>query len=315
MQSCAKVQYDKDLFPLSPKSRALRRCGEMRDFNERDLTNVVLQQLEKTSNERLKQIMKSLISHLHAFVREIALTEEEWAEGIRFLTETGHKCEGARQEFILLSDTIGVSILVDAINHRMLSGATEPTILGPFYRPGAPELAAGANIAGDTPGETTFVSGHVTDLDGTPIAGALLDVWQAAPNGLYETQDPNQMEFNLRGKFRTDASGRYAFRTVKPASYPIPHDGPVGMMMKALDRQLHRPAHIHFIVSAEGCKTLTTHIFVAGDPCLDADPVFAVKSSLVADFVRNESAEEAGARQATVPFYTVEYDFTLNAAS
>jgi len=286
----------------------------VRDFDERDLTDVVLRQLEKTPNERLRRIMRSLIWHLHAFVREVALTEEEWAEGIKFLTETGHMCDDARQEFILLSDTLGISILVDAMNHPAPSGATQSTILGPFYLYGAPELPAGANIAGDTPGEPTCVSGRVTDLDGKPIAGALLDVWQAAPSGLYETQDPNQPEFNLRGKFRTDANGHYALRTVKPASYPIPLDGPVGKMMRALERQSYRPAHIHFIISAEGYETLTTHVFAAGDPCLDADPVFAVKSPLVADFIRHESVEEARARQTTVPFYTVEYDFALKAA-
>ena len=285
----------------------------MRDFSERDLTDVVLQQFEKTPNERLRQIMKSLIVHLHAFVSEVSLTEEEWAEGIRFLTETGRMCDDARQEFILLSDTLGVSIVVDAINHGA-PGATDSTILGPFYRRGSPEMPDGANIAGGTPGEPTFVSGRVTNLDERPIGGALLDVWQAAPNGLYETQDPKQPEFNLRGKFRTDAQGRYEFRTIKPVSYPIPLDGPVGKMMKALGRQPYRPAHIHFIISAEGYETLTTHLFVPGDPCLDADPVFAVKSSLVADFIRHESVEEAGACQTMAPFYTVEYEFKLKAA-
>jgi catechol 1,2-dioxygenase len=286
----------------------------MRDFTEHDLTEAVLQQLEKTPDKRLKQIMRSLITHLHAFVREVNLTEEEWFQGIKFLTETGQTCDDSRQECVLLSDTLGVSILVDAINHRALTGATESTILGPFYRHGAPEMTAGASIAGDTPGEPTFVSGRVTDLDGKPIAGALLDVWQASPSGLYETQDPTQPEFNLRGKFKTDAHGCYAFRTVKGASYPIPLDGPVGKMMKALGRQPYRPAHIHFIVSAKGYETLTTHVFIAGDPCLDADPVFAVKSSLVADFIRHDSVGEAKARQTTAPFYTVEYDFTLKAA-
>jgi len=287
----------------------------MRDFTEWNLTDAALQRLANTPDPRLKHIMSSLIRHLHDFVREVELTEQEWFQGIKFLTETGHMCDDVRQEFILLSDTLGVSMLVDAINHRSPGRATETTVIGPFYRDGAPERGLGESIAGDTPGEPTFVSGRVTDLDGKPIAGALLDVWQAAPNGLYETQDPDQPDFNLRGRFRTDAEGRYAFRTVKPASYPIPVDGPVGKMMTALGRQPYRPAHIHLIITAKGYEPLTTHVFVAGDPYLDSDPVFVVKSSLVVDFVRHDSAGEAMARKTTVPFYTVEYDFALNPAA
>lgn len=283
----------------------------MRDFTDRPVTDVLLQQLERTPDKRLRQIMTSLITHVHAFVREVDLTESEWLQGIKFLTATGQMCDDKRQEFILLSDTLGVSILVDAITHATPPGATEPTLLGPFYLEGAPELPPGANIAANTPGEPTFVSGRVSGLDGTPIAGALLDVWQAAPDGFYGGQDPSQPEFSLRGKFRTDAEGRYVFRTVKPASYPIPVDGPVGKMMVTLGRQVYRPAHIHFILSAKGYETLTTHIFVAGDPYLDSDPVFAMKSSLVVNFVRHDAPEEARARKATAPFYTVEHDFVL----
>lgn len=283
----------------------------MRDFTDRNVTDVLLQQLERAADKRLSQIMTSLITHLHAFVREVDLTESEWFQGIKFLTATGRMCDDKRQEFILLSDTLGVSILVDAITHATPPGATEPTLLGPFYLEGAPELPPGANIAANIPGAPTFVSGQVTDLDGTPIVGALLDVWQAAPDGVYGGQDSSQPEFSLRGKFRTDTEGRYVFRTVKPASYPIPVDGPVGKMMVTLGRQVYRPAHIHFILSAKGNETLTTHIFVAGDPHLDSDPVFAVKKSLVVDGVRHDSPEEARARGTTVPFYTVEHNFVL----
>lgn len=287
----------------------------MRDFTDRNVTDVLLQQLERTPDKRLKQIMMSLITHLHAFVREVDLTESEWFQGIKFLTATGRMCDDKRQEFILLSDTLGVSILVDAITHATPPGATEPTLLGPFYLEGAPELPTGANIAANIPGAPTFVSGRVTGRDGTPIAGALLDVWQAAPNGVYGGQDSSQPEFSLRGKFRTDTEGRYVFRTAKPASYPIPVDGPVGKTMVTLGRQVYRPAHIHFILSAKGYETLTTHIFVAGDPHLDSDPVFAMKKSLVVDFVRHDSPEEAKARGMTAPFYTVEYDFVLKPAA
>ncbi len=284
----------------------------MRDFT---VTDTLLRQLESTPDKRLKQIMTSLVTHLHAFVREVGLTEPEWFQGIQFLTETGRMCDDKRQEFILLSDTLGVSILVDAITHAAAPGATEPTLLGPFYRVDAPDLPLGASIAGDTPGVPTFVSGRVAGLDARPIAGGLLDVWQGAPNGLYENQDPSQPDFNLRGRFRTDAEGRYAFRTVKPVSYPIPVDGPVGQLLRTLGRQEYRPAHVHFIVSARGYETLTTHIFDAGDPYLEVDPVFGMKKSLVTQFVRHDSAEEARGRGVTAPFYTMEYDFALKPAA
>jgi len=287
----------------------------MRDFTEESLTKAVLQALDRTPDKRLQQIMTSLIAHVHAFAREVELTEGEWFQGIKFLTEVGHKCDEFRQEFILLSDTLGISMLVDHITHRAPAGATETTVLGPFYRDGAPALETGSNIAQKTPGDPTFVSGRVTGLDGKPIGGALLDVWQAGPNGFYEGQHPSVPEWNLRGKFRTDAEGRYAFRTVKPASYPIPMDGPVGRMITALGRPFYRPGHIHFIFSAKGYERLCTHIFVAGDPCLDSDPVFVVKSPLIADFVRHDSIDEAKARGTTAPFYAVEYNFVLKPAA
>jgi hydroxyquinol 1,2-dioxygenase len=286
----------------------------MRNLSEHDLTDAVLQRLQATADPRLKEIMTSLVRHLHEFVRDVELTEDEWFAGIRFLTDTGHMCDDKRQEFILLSDTLGVSMLVDAINHRHPAGATESTVFGPFHRVGAPDLPAGASIAGTTAGEPTFVSGRVTDTDGRPVAGALLDVWQAAPNGLYDSQDPEQGGLNLRGKFRTDAEGRYAFRTVKPANYPIPSDGPVGRMLRALKRHPYRPAHIHFIVSAKGYLPVTTHVFAEGDPYLDSDAVFAVKNSLITTFERHDSPQEAAARKTSAPFYTVEYDFGLTPA-
>jgi hydroxyquinol 1,2-dioxygenase len=283
----------------------------MRDFTEHTLTDEVLRRLDATDDPRLRDIMKSLTRHLHAFVRDVRPTEAEFFQAIRFLTDTGQTCAGARQEFILLSDTLGVSMLVDAIAHARAEGATETTVIGPFYREGAPALEAGDDIARGVPGEPTFVGGRVHDPAGRPIAGAVLDVWQAAPNGLYEGQDPGMPEFSLRGRFRTDAAGRYRFRTVKPASYPVPMDGPVGRLMRAVGRQPYRPAHIHAIVSAPGYATLCTHFFVRGDPFLDADPVFVVKSSLIVDFVRHDDVADAAARKTTAPFYTVEFDFGL----
>jgi catechol 1,2-dioxygenase len=276
-----------------------------------DITARALRSLDQTPNPRLKTIMASLIRHLHAFIREVEPTEAEWWQAIQFLTRVGQMCDDRRQEFILLSDALGASILVDAINHHAHDGATESTLLGPFYRPGAPELPASASISRDGRGEPVVMSGRVLSTDGTPIAGAVLDVWQANAHGLYEQQDPTQPDMNLRGRFRTDADGRYTFVTVKPASYPIPDDGPVGELLRALGRHPYRPAHIHFIVTAEGHAPLTTHLFVAGDPYLDSDAVFGTKDSLVVPFVRNESAAEAARYGVRAPFYTVQYDFVL----
>jgi hydroxyquinol 1,2-dioxygenase len=255
-----------------------------RNLSEADLTDAVLARLARCENPRFKEIMASLIRHLHAFVREVELTEAEWFEGIKFLTEAGQKCDADRQEFILLSDVLGVSMLVDALNHKKPTGATESTVLGPFYVSGAPELPNGADISHGGPGERTDVSGRVLSLGGKPIKGALLDVWQTADNALYSSQDPQQDRFNMRGKFKTDANGAFSFRTVKPVSYPVPTDGPVGKILNAMGRHPMRPAHIHFIVSAPGHEPCATHIFADGDRYLDSDVVFAVKNSLVADF-------------------------------
>ena len=256
----------------------------MRNLTEENLTEAVLARLARAENPRFKEIMTSVIRHLHAVVREVGLTEAEWAEAIKSLTSTGHKCDGDRQEFILLSDVLGVSMLVDAINHRKPAGATESTVLGPFYIEGAPDLPPGFDISHGGPGEPTEVSGHVLMPDGKPITGAVLDVWQTAPNGFYSTQDPNQDRFNLRGRFRSDAKGAFSFRTIKPTSYPVPTDGPVGAVLNAMGRHPMRPAHLHFIVSAPRFETLTTHLFVEGDPYLDSDVVFGVKNSLIVPF-------------------------------
>jgi hydroxyquinol 1,2-dioxygenase len=256
----------------------------MRNLSEATLTDAVVARLARCENPRFKEIMTGLIRHIHAFVREVGLSEAEWMEGIKFLTATGQKCDDRRQEFILLSDVLGVSMLVDAINHRKPTGATESTVLGPFYVEGAPELPAGADIAHGGPGEPTEVRGRVLTPEGKPIKGALLDVWQTAANALYSSQDPNQDLYNLRGKFRSDDKGAFFFRTVKPVSYPVPTDGPVGAILNAMGRHPMRPAHIHFIVSAPGYETVATHLFVRGDRYLDSDVVFAVKNSLVVDF-------------------------------
>lgn len=283
----------------------------MRNLTEDNATDAVIAGIGGATETRLKEVMVRLLGHLHGFVREVELTEDEWLAGIEFLTAVGRKCDDRRQEFILLSDVLGVSILMDAVNNRKPAGATESSVLGPFYREGAEEMPAAANLAKAEGGEPCIVSGRVTGAGGAPIAGALLDVWQTAPNGLYETQDPGQPDFNLRGKLRTDAEGRYQFHTLMPVTYSIPDNGPVGKLLAALGRHPYRPAHIHFIVSAPGYVPVTTQIFTEGDQYLDSDAVFGVKETLVAQFVCHESADEAAERGVTAPFHTVDYDFEL----
>ena len=282
----------------------------MSDFTENNLTDAVLARLEGASNPRFKQIMSSLIRHAHDFVREVELTEAEWFEAIKFLTATGQKCDDKRQEFILLSDTLGVSMLVDAINHRKPGGATESTVFGPFYVNGSPSLPQWANIAEGVKGEVTYMSGQVKTVAGKALAGAQLDLWQTDGEGFYDVQLPNLKGLQARGKITTDAEGCYGFRTIKPVSYPIPTDGPVGKMLTGMGRHPYRPAHIHAIVSALGFEPVTTHVFVKGDPYLQSDAVFGVKNSLVAEFVKREGTAPDGTKP-SAPFWEVHYDFVL----
>jgi len=284
-----------------------------RATTEDDITAEVLRRFDATEDARLRHIMQSLVRHLHAFVKDVELTEAEWMTAIRLLTEAGHMCDDKRQEFILLSDTLGVSMVVDLINHRKPEGATESTVFGPFHRDGAPALPAGGNIAPrDKKGTPTIVSGRVLTLDGRPIAGARLDVWQADSSGLYDSQYAEADELHLRGQFRTDADGRFLIRTVRPVYYAIPTDGPVGRMLTATNRHSWRPAHIHFVVSAEGCDPVTTHIFDDADPYLESDTVFAVKDSLMCTFVRHDVRDDDAARFGLEPpFCAARFDFVL----
>ncbi|MBV9551679.1 MAG: 6-chlorohydroxyquinol-1,2-dioxygenase, partial [Alphaproteobacteria bacterium] len=237
-----------------------------RSTTEDDITAEVLARFAATPDPRLRRIMLALIRHLHEFVEEVELTEAEWFQAIEILTEAGKMCSDKRQEFILFSDTLGVSMVVDLIGHRKPEGATESTVFGPFHRLGAPELPPGGNIAHrDTTGIPALVGGRVLDLDGKPIAGAVLDVWQTQSNGLYDSQDQSLDGLHMRGKFTTDPEGRYLIRTVRPVNYPIPSDGPVGAMLKATGRHPWRPAHIHFVVTADGYEAVTTHIFDRSD--------------------------------------------------
>ena len=289
-----------------------------RNKTEDDITAEVLQRFAPIPDPRLRQIMLGLVKHLHAFVKEVELTEAEWFQAIEILTEAGRMCSDKRQEFILFSDTLGVSMVVDLINHRKPDGATESTVFGPFHRLGAPELEAGGNIARlDKSGTPTLVSGRVLDLDGKPIAGALLDVWQTQTSGLYDFagREPG---------WRTAHARPVPYRRRRPL--PDPHRAagqlpdPVGRPgrsdARATGRHPWRPAHIHFVVSADGYEPVTTHIFDRTDEYLGSDAVFAVKDSLICDFVRHETAgAEATRFGIEPPYYTAEFDFRLKPAA
>ncbi|WP_065374687.1 intradiol ring-cleavage dioxygenase [Ensifer adhaerens] len=281
-------------------------------FTEENSIEVVTGRNKNAKDERLKQIMEVMTRKLHEAVREIEPTQEEWMEAILFLTRTGQMCNEWRQEFILLSDTLGVSMLVDAINNRKPSGASESTVLGPFHVQDAPELEMGANICLDQKGEDMVVGGRILDTEGRPIADAVIDVWQANDEGFYDVQQKGiQPEFNLRGVFRTGPDGEYWFRAVKPKYYPIPNDGPVGRMLEHLGRHPNRPAHLHYIIKADGYETLITHIFDPDDPYIHSDAVFGVKQSLLATFRRVEDTSRATNYGFPGRFWEVNHDFVL----
>lgn len=247
-----------------------------------DLTDQVVERMREAPSDRLREVMGRLVHHLHAFVRETGLTQDEWRTGVDFLTRTGQICDARRQEFILLSDILGVSMLVDAVNHPSAPGLADSTVLGPFYSGRQRELAPGESILlRPEPGQPLWMRGHVRDAAARPIPDALVEVWQTAPNELYDVQDSGQPEGHLRATFRSDPEGGYAFETILPTSYPIPDDGPAGQLLTAMGRHPYRPAHIHFLISAPGYRTLVTHLFIAGDRYLESDAVFGVKPSLV----------------------------------
>jgi protocatechuate 3,4-dioxygenase beta subunit len=256
-------------------------------FTEEGSVDAVNERMGPTVNPRLAVVMASLVKHLHAFAKEVNLTQQEWEVGIDFLTRTGQMCSDERQEFILLSDTLGFSMLVDAINNRRPLGATENTVFGPFHVAEAPERPMGANISLDGKGESCLFEGRVIDRNGDPIEGARIDVWSDNADGYYDVQQPDiQPKWNNRGIFTTGADGHYSFVGIKPVSYPIPDDGPVGQMLDQLGRHPFRPAHMHYLVTAPGFQKVVTHTFVGNDPYLESDTVFGVKSTLVAPFVR-----------------------------
>jgi hydroxyquinol 1,2-dioxygenase len=285
------------------------------DFNEETATGAVVASFEGAADPRLREILGSLVRHLHGFVREVEPTFEEWERAIGFLTATGQKCDDTRQEFILLSDVLGVTMLVDAINHRTASAATDSTVLGPFHMVASPRRELGDTVDLVATGEPCVVTGQVRSLDGAPLAGALVDVWQADDHGFYDVQQPGtQPEGNGRGLFTCDGDGRFWFRTVTPSAYPIPTDGPVGRLLTASGRHPYRPAHIHFIVAADGHLPVTTHVFVAGSPYLDSDAVFAVKQRLIRDFATVDDPDQAAAYGVEAPFRHAHFDVVLQPA-
>ena len=261
-------------------------------FTERDSVGAVNSRTADSTNTRLEQVISSLVKHLHAFTKEVELTQEEWGMAIEFFTRTGHMCDEYRQEFILLSDVVGLSMLVDAINTRRPAGATENTVMGPFHVERAPEYEMGANITLQGGKDTCEFVGKVIDIDGNPIVGAKIDVWSDNEHGYYDVQQPDiQPLYNNRGVFRTGEDGTYNFRGLKPVSYPIPNDGPVGQLLGLLGRHPNRPAHMHYIISAPGYETVVTHTFVDDDEWLTSDAVFGVKESLIAHFEELDGGE------------------------
>ncbi len=281
-------------------------------FTEERSGEVVTASFADTADPRLKQIMTSLVQHLHAFVKDVELTEEEWGFAIDFLTRTGHMSNEVRQEFILLSDVLGVSMLVETINHRTGGTSTESTVLGPFHMTESPVRELGDDINMDGKGIPCLVSGRVTGPDGEPLAGAVVDVWQTNEDGFYDVQQPDvQPPGNHRGLFTADEEGRYWFRSVVPRFYPIPDDGPVGQLLAATGRHPNRPAHLHFIVAAEGYRPVTTHVFVADSPYLDSDAVFGVKESLVRDVPEVDDPARAAEVGLANPFRTLTFDLSL----
>jgi len=289
----------------------------MTPYNQQKLTDDVVAAFAETPDPRRREIMTALVRHVHAFAREVDLTHEEWLAGIRFLTRTGQISTDKRPEFILLSDTLGLSMMVVSLAQARASAAggateaTEATVEGPFYWPGAPDLALGADIGEGVPGEPTFYMGRVTDTNGQPLAGALLDVWSGDGEGKYDVQLAPEPVMKARGRFRTDTEGRYFFWSILPAYYPIPDDGPVGDMMRATNRSIYRPGHMHMQVSAHGHVMLTTHIFVAGSPYIDNDAVFGKRDSLVVDFDQHAPGKAVDGRVMAVPYHSASFDFRL----
>jgi hydroxyquinol 1,2-dioxygenase len=294
----------------------------MAQLEVHDLAQAVIDRMADCPNPRFKEVMSALVKHAHAFVKEVQLTPEEWMTGIQFLTATGKMCDEKRQEFILLSDTLGISMLVVAIEQAKAAAKykpapgeqfrpTEATVLGPFFWEGAPELELGADIGKGNPGTPCYYYGKVTDTAGRPIAGCTLDVWSGDGEGFYDMQKGADAGMALRARFRTDAQGNYSFWSIKPSYYPVPDDGPVGGMLHKMGRHPNRPGHMHTMLQAPGYERLITHIFVSDSPYIESDAVFGVRNSLVVDFKPQPAGKAPDGRTMDKPFHTATYDFRL----
>lgn len=301
-----------DGMTASPSGRRKGNLSHVVD--ERTITELVNRQIDEAAPPRVKQILIALTRHLHDFAREVGLSERELMVGIEFLTQVGQMCNDKRQEFILLSDVLGLSMLVTAQNNRKPAGCTEATVFGPFHVPNSPEHALGDDIANGARGAPCFVSGVVRGLDGKRVAGARLEVWQADEDGFYDVQYADLDQARARATFKTGPDGTYRFRSIGASSYPIPHDGPVGKLLAVLGRHPWRPAHLHFMITAEGYETLITHVFRDGDRYLDSDAVFGVRESLIADWRLHPPGVGPDGVALPVPFYTLDFDFVLNAS-
>ncbi len=276
----------------------------MRNLDEHTITQAVLDRFSNTPDPRLKQIIFSLVQHLHDFARETRLTEEEWFEGIKFLTRAGHMTDDKRQEFILLSDTLGLSMLTVAMNNAKPAGCTEATVVGPFHVENAPHYKLGDDVGNGAIGAPCFVKGTIKGLSGEPVSGAHIEVWQSDEEGMYDVQKKDLSQAQGRGVLKADENGQYYFKSILAVAYPIPHDGPVGDMLSATKNHPWRPAHLHFMIKAPGYESLITHVFRRDDQYLDSDAVFGVRQSLITDWVKQPNGE-----------YLLEFNFVLNPAA
>jgi hydroxyquinol 1,2-dioxygenase len=283
----------------------------MAHVTEQTITDAVIQSFDQSANERFKFLISLLVNHLHEFARETALTHDEWRTGLEFLTRASQFTDAHRNEFVLTSDVLGLSSLVDLLNSS--AGSTEGSVLGPFHAEASPIVPVGADLIKGNDGDPVLLHGRVLDLEGRPIAGAILDFWQTAANGLYPVQDPNQHPDNLRCRMRTGSDGKYAMKVIRPSPYTVPYDGPVGDLLRAGGRHAWRPAHFHFIVAAPGFRSVVTELFNEDDSYIEQDAAFGVRDSIVVQFKRNDSTEEAASLGLKSPFYVVNFDFRLQA--
>ncbi|TGS71704.1 hydroxyquinol 1,2-dioxygenase [Mesorhizobium sp. M3A.F.Ca.ET.201.01.1.1] len=284
----------------------------MRNLDDNTITDAVIERVSGAPEPRTREICEALVRHLHAFCKEIRPTQQEWRQGINFLTRVGAMCSSTRQEFVLLSDILGVSMLVDAINHAAGGAQTETTVLGPFYVENAPEKALGSFIAEGLEGQPMLVEGSVSDYAGNPVAGAIVDVWHSDDEGFYDVQGEGGLaDLTGRARFHADANGNFWFRSIVPRFYPIPYDGPVGDMLQAQRRHPYRPAHVHFMIAAPGFDTLVTHLFIGGSPYLDSDVVFGVKRELVVGLEPQPGGKTARGNTIDVDMQALRYDFVL----